>query len=131
MDENYQQTLSKSLVSGDRWNIEIGQLSILDQGTSERFIALMMADVLNQCTPAEIVSQELREDNWGDLGDQEQLRYEILKGKHITSDLCMNISKLGIDCINIELYNPKQFAENESMIAPGTLGLSLKNKQLI
>lgn len=57
--------------------------------------------------PAEIVSQELREDNWGDLGDQEQLRYEILKGKQITGDLSMNISKLGIDYINIELYNPK------------------------
>ncbi len=57
--------------------------------------------------PAEVVSQELREDNWGDLGDQEQLRYEILKGKQITGDLSMNISKLGIDCINIELYNPK------------------------
>jgi hypothetical protein len=47
MDEDYQHTISKSLVSGDRWNIEIGQLSILDQGTSERFIAIMMADVLN------------------------------------------------------------------------------------
>jgi hypothetical protein len=69
MDEDYQQTLSKSLVSGDRWKIEIGQLSILDQGTSERFIAIMMADVLNQCAPAEVVNQELREDNWGDLGD--------------------------------------------------------------
>jgi hypothetical protein len=47
MDDDYQQILSRSLVSGGRWNIEIGQLSILDQGTSERFIALMMADALN------------------------------------------------------------------------------------
>ena len=29
-----------------RWNVEIGQLSIMDQGTAERFIAFIMADVL-------------------------------------------------------------------------------------
>jgi hypothetical protein len=68
---------------------------------------MMMADVLNHSSPSEIVSQDLREDTWTDIGDQESLRYEILKDKHVAQDVAMNISKLGIDCINIELYNPK------------------------
>jgi hypothetical protein len=68
---------------------------------------MMMADVLNHSSPSEIVSQDLREDTWTDIGDQESLRYEILKDKYVAQDVAMNISKLGIDCINIELYNPK------------------------
>jgi hypothetical protein len=68
---------------------------------------MMMADVLNHSSPSEIVSQDLREDTWTDIGDQESLRYDILKDKHVAQDVAMNISKLGIDCINIELYNPK------------------------
>ena len=32
---------------GGRWNIDIGQLSILDQGTAERFLAVMMNEILD------------------------------------------------------------------------------------
>ena len=49
----------------------------------------------------------MREDTWADVGDQESLRYEILKDKHVSPDIVLNISKLGTDCINIELFNPK------------------------
>ena len=38
--------MSKAMLGVGRWNVEIGQLSIMDLGTAERFIAFIMADVL-------------------------------------------------------------------------------------
>jgi len=38
--------MNKTTLSG-RWNIEIGQLSILDSGTAERMLALIMNDILD------------------------------------------------------------------------------------
>jgi hypothetical protein len=45
-DPEYLETMSKAMLGVGRWNVEIGQLSIMDLGTAERFIAFIMADVL-------------------------------------------------------------------------------------
>jgi hypothetical protein len=64
-----------------RWNIEIGQLSVIDSGTAERFIGLLMCDILDQSSTAQYVNVETREDSWADLGDTEALRYDLLKNR--------------------------------------------------
>ena len=92
-----------------RWNVEIGQLSIMDQGTAERFIAFIMADVLE---PESIASappavQDAREDTWALVGDSETIHYDLVKNRQIADDLAINLSKMGNDCLNIELYNQK------------------------
>jgi hypothetical protein len=88
-----------------RWNIEIGQLSILDQGTSERFIALILNDVLDQSRAAAIGKVEIREDSWADLGDTEALRYNLVKGRVIgeDGDIAVTLSKMGVECLKIEI----------------------------
>lgn len=50
---------------------------------------------------------EIREDNWADLGDSEALRYDLVKNRVIGSDLCISLSKMGVDCLKIEIRNSK------------------------
>ena len=49
----------------------------------------------------------MREDTWADIGDSETLRYDLVKNRQIAEDLAINLSKMGNDCLNIELYNKK------------------------
>lgn len=95
---------------GQRWKIDIGQLSILDQGTAERFIAVLMNEVLDNSSHVPVLQSDVRDDNWSDLGDLEALKYDLLKDRAIGDDLLINLSKVGIDCLNIEVKN-KHFIE--------------------
>lgn len=96
--------MAKTSLSG-RWNIEIGQLSIMDQGTAERFLALIMNEVIDQSSTAPCAQVELREDNWADLGDMEALRYDFVKNRQVGNDISVSLSKMGVDCIKIEVRN--------------------------
>jgi hypothetical protein len=98
---------------GQRWKIDIGQLSILDQGTAERFIAVLMNEVLDSSASAPLLQSDVRDDNWSDLGDLEGLNYDLLKDRAIGEDLIINLYKVGIDCLNIEVKN-KHFIEATS-----------------
>ena len=106
-----------------RWNVEIGQLSIMDLGTAERFIAFIMADVLEpssitrSSTPA---VQDVREDIWVEVGDSESLRYDLVKGRLIAEDLAINLTKIGTDCLNIEIYNQKYAQEMIQTVSKGS-----------
>ena len=78
----------------------------MDQGTAERFIALMMNDVLDGSNKAESLLIDVREDNWGELGDTEAaLKYDLIKNRFLEGDLCVNLSKIGVDCFRIEIKN--------------------------
>lgn len=82
-DPEYLETLSKAMLGVGRWNVEIGQLSIMDQGTAERFIAFIMADVLEPAfiyQNAPLVS-DMREDTWNEVGDSETMRYDLVKNR--------------------------------------------------
>lgn len=85
----------------------------MDQGTAERFISLMMADVLDHSNIAEIppIIEDVREDHWQDLGDQDALRYDLVKSRQVSDDLAVNLYKMGVDCLQIEIFNIKYVQE--------------------
>jgi hypothetical protein len=35
------------------------------------------------------------------------LRYELVRGRVIADDIAINLSKMGSDCLSIEIYNQK------------------------
>jgi hypothetical protein len=88
-------------------------LSILDQGTAERFIAVLMNEVLDNSINAHVQLSDVRDDNWSDLGDLEALKYDLLKDRIIGEDLVVNLSKVGIECLNIEVKN-RHFIDDHS-----------------
>jgi hypothetical protein len=89
-------------------------LSILDQGTAERFIAVLMNEVLDNSINAHVLLSDVRDDNWSDLGDLEALKYDLLKDRIIGEDLVVNLSKVGMECLNIEVKNRHFIDEHAS-----------------
>jgi hypothetical protein len=53
----------------------------------------------------------VKEDTWADIGDSDTVRYDMIRGRVIGEDLAINLSKLGTDCLKIELYNQKYTQE--------------------
>ena len=49
----------------------------------------------------------MREDNWGDLGDQEALRYDLIKNREvgINGQLNISLAKIGVESIKIDVRN--------------------------
>jgi hypothetical protein len=68
-----------------------------------------MTDVLepSSITKNTPLVQDIKEDTWNDIGDTETLRYELIRGRVIAEDLAINLTKMGTDCLNIEIYNQK------------------------
>jgi hypothetical protein len=71
----------------------------------------MMVDVLNHSNISETppILEDVREDHWHDLGDQDALRYDLIKSRQVSEDLAVNLYKMGVDCLQIEIFNHKYF----------------------
>ena len=65
----------------------------------------MMGDILDSSNTYEILNSDLREDTWADLGDDNVLRYDLIKDRQIGEDLCISLSKMGVDCMKLQLRN--------------------------
>lgn len=75
-----------------------------------------MNEVLEQSASAAVGLVEVREDNWGDLGDSEAIRYELVKGRVVGGDVSITLSKMGVDCIKIEVRNASENDEKVNAV---------------
>lgn len=83
-----------------------------------------MSDILDKSKEAAAIQVEVREDSWAELGDTEAaLRYDLVKNRFIEGDLCLNLSKIGVDCLKIEIKNSQFMVDSPGSPSVGSAGV--------
>jgi hypothetical protein len=75
---------------------------------------MTLCDAIDGSSQAKIVQSDLREDSWADLGDNEILNYDLLKNKEVHEDIILNMSKIGVDLLSIEVKSKKHIMTTSS-----------------
>ena len=84
----------------------LGDMTVVDSNTLERFIALFVG--VEQQGKEEIVKFETREDIWLEIGDSENLHYELVKNKEINEELSINLLKVGLESMKVQIMSGSQ-----------------------